>query len=291
MGQVLAKNVAIPGARWSFDRDDGAFFDIPVQFEITDPGHTRRYKVADRLRQDGGTAIGDGTFRPRQLVMKYGHYSAIDSVWRDSLNQLEAFFRDDERPFFLVDQNNSIRAEVVPVRNSIGSPAGLDKKFTNTAGMVFEMVDPLWESINEIVRPTGTGSTAEGTGVTGVEGTTGGDSGFILQNGTEITLTNNSLFDVFPVFTFIAQADIVKFIWENLTLGGGFEFESNDFVSGTTLIVSSVDGTIELEGAEKSASINQGGFITLVPGDNNLRYESDNGNCIVQTTWRNRFAH
>lgn len=285
-GQSLSKNSVISGARYTFQRNDGAFFDIPRQFSIRKPGTSRRYKVSDRLRQDGGEGVGDGTYRPVQLTMAYGHFATDDTTYRDTINEMEGFFRNDQRPFYLIDNNNSIRTEVLPSRNTIQSPAGNNERMSNNS-WVFDQVDGLWESIDQFIQPGGTGGTLTGTGL----GTTGDVSGFFMQDEDTVAIVNEGKFDAFPILTFVALDNVIKFVFTNETLGGGFEFESNDFISNATLVVNAVTGDITLNGVERSSALTRGGFITLLPGENELKYESDNGDIALQVVWRTRFIY
>ena len=291
---ITISNAGDPGDSLStirIQRADGKFIDMPEESAIKEVGTKRRVNVRERLRKDGGVAIGDRTFDVRKYDLMWPNYATedVESTYRSNHNLVEGFFRQDQEPIYLIQKDNNIRAEVVLTSHKINHPTGTRNRHSMNT-MTFEMVDSLWESTDEAAFPGGAGSQTGGatTGGTG----TGIDAGVGVPMSDEdtITVTNESQFDVYPRFYIIPQNNVVKFSLINQTLGGGFEFDSNDLISGTLLVLDSSEGTVELNGAEKSAGISQGGFIFLQPGENILKYESSGGSITIELVWRDRSA-
>ncbi len=288
-GLTVAINTIITGARWQFTRLDGSFLDLPNEFELVETGTSRRYSVIDKLRADGGSVIGDGTYKQRSYSIKYTAYADNNTTYRDTINEIEAFFRNNQRPFFVHDADNSIRSEIIPVSNKMSQKRGSQQRASDNDLKVV-LVDGMWEDETATTYPTtgdiGTGGT--GTGQTGTG--TGQIFGILMSNNEEITVTNNSLFDAYPILTMEAQDNVSNFIFTNETLGGGFKLVSNDFVSGAVMVMNSTTGSLLIDDVERSSSINSGGFIRLQAGDNVLKYQSDFGESLVKLEWRGRYV-
>lgn len=269
---VLQTGASIPGSRYYFTRSDAAILELPLQYEYLHPGTKRRVSAGDRLRADGAHAVGDETFEERKFSIKYAEWAPNDHAkYRANLNELEAFFRREFRPYFLVDSQNQIRTRIALTENRIRELRGNNNTVSINNSLECLMLDGLWEDLSPEVWPE---PPASGQ----------------VSPTQEITIQNTGPFDAFPELSITAQADVVSFILESTTLGGGFEFESNDFLTGKTLYFSSVDGTVTLEGVEKSAAIKRGGPLVFTPGANTLRYDSTGGAVELAITWRRRYA-
>lgn len=292
----MAQSITIsnPGAagnarsEFRFQRADGKFIDMPEESDLKEIGTKRRVKVMDRLRRDGGIAIGDRTVGIRKYDLTWGNFGteSDDQTVRDNHNKLEGFFREDQEPIYLIQKNENIRGQVVLTGHGVTHPRG-NRNRKNDCVLNLQLVDALWESEDEFAFPGGTGSQ---TGETGGTGGAEQGVGVTLNDEDEITVTNNAQFDVFPRFYIVPQNNVVKFSLVNSTLGGGLEFDSNDLLSGTLLILDSSEGSVTLDGIEKSAGLTQGGFIFLAPGDNVLKYESSGGSISLELVWRERYV-
>jgi len=278
---VLNQALSLSKSTFAVSRADGAFIDLPKSFSFETPDISRRISVGDKLRQDGGIVTGDGTYQERRLQMRYSFASSTDATYRENMNTLEAFFRKNQRPYYLTDKANEIRAEVILTKHGIKESAGGRNRAAINSTLDLVMVDGLWEDQYETIWPDGS---------TGGGGTLPSGEVETMVDGGTANINVSGKFDVFPVIEFTAVGNVISFIFENTTLSGGFEFESNDFLSGTTLIFSSIDGTIYLDGVESSAYLTRGGPIILQPGDNTLSYESAGGDVQVQISYRNRYA-
>lgn len=269
---VLQINAAVPGSRYHFTRQDGAVLELPRQYEYLHPNTRRRISAGDRLRADGAHAVGDETYEERKFSIHYAEWAAGDQTkYRANLNELEGFFRREFRPYYLVDSINAIRTRIVLIENRIKEIKGNNNQVSIGNSLECLMIDGLWEDQTQSEWPPA--------------GTSG-----VLSSGQEIAVDNLSNFDAYPEITIIAQANVVVFILENTTVQGGFQFESNDFLTGRTLFFSSVTGTVTLDGVEKSAAVSRGGPIIFNPGANTIRYESPNGPAEVLIRWRRRYA-
>jgi len=285
----IAKNVTVAGSNFRFTRSDGQFMEMPKDVSMQETGLKRRVQVVDRLRRDGGTAIGDESFQPRQYIMRYHvHDSGTIS---GALNTIESFFRPDKRPYYLTDVARAHRAEIVLRENKIAHDNGLRDRVALNCSMTLEMVDALWESLDEFGFPGGPGSQTGGATTGGTGTGTAAGVGILLQDENEFTITNTGLFDAFPLFYVVAQNNVVSFTLRNLTADGAMTFDHNSFLSGALVILDSVAGTITIDGVDRSAGLSAGGLLRLLPGANTFRYESDGGDVRFEAVWRTRHAY
>lgn len=283
-GQVLSISTNVADSLFQFQRNDDEYFDLPKTFvpHFTDQGPTRRVKTGDRLRQDGAEFEGDDTYNARPFTINFKQYSENDAIYRNSLNNLEGFFRKELKPFYLVDKESLIRAQIAIKGIKVKEQDGMRRKLGS--GVISAiMLDGLWEDLNQTLIPMP--NTEDGDYIT-------------LANGGTLVVNNSCNFNVFPVLYITPLDNVFQFTLENTTLDGGFEYTDNDFTSASDtgdvtgqLIMSSVDGSATINGVNKTQYISQGGFIYLAPGNNTLLYESDYGDIGISIRYRLRYAH
>jgi hypothetical protein len=250
-----------------------AFFKMSVSPFI------RRTGVKDRYGKDGGRSMGDGRVNPRTISLAYENRpesTAItklqkDQSYRSQINEITAFFDPINAPWYLYDDDNEIRTEIVMSENS---DEPMQDGLTYVLGrndLKLIMLDGHWEDAEEQVYS---------------------QSG-VLQSGDIINITNDSLFYCWPVFEFTATNSNTEFSITNSTTGETFTLSSASNTVGAVFTVDGINGTIDLSGVESSISLSDGsGFISLAPGENALLYESAvSGECLFEIKWRRRYAH
>lgn len=287
---LVQTNMVITGSKFRISRSDGQYWEMPPDAALTEEGMSRRIKVEERLRRDGGTVVGDETFEPRPYTLKYNLSAEDQEDYFDSMNQIEAFFRPDKRPYILTDTSRGIRAEFILPKHKVSHPVGnRGKSSENTLSI--QLKDSLWESVDEFAHPGGAGSQTGGATTGGTGTGVGAGVGVLMQDGDEISVNNPGRFDCFPEFYIIPQDNVVSFTLRNTTADGAFTFDSNALVSGVLLRISAVTGIIQINGVDRSSGLTAGGIWRLIPGSNTVRYESVGGDIRIELVWRLRYAY
>lgn len=291
---TILLNTTVSGSTLRITRGDGQFWETPPNTWFTETGLKRRVQIRDRVRADGGTEVGDETYRPRSYSLAWDLNSTDPTAYRSKLNEIQGWFRRDKKPYYLTDVPEGVRVEFVPGDHSVVHPVG-NRNATSTNTLIVLAKNSLWESVDEFGFPGGAGSQT-GDAITGGTGT-GAESGVgvLMQDEDEITITNNGTENAFPVFYIVAQNNVINFTLRNLTADGAFTFDSNQFTSGKTLRVGSVDGSIDIftngTPTDESRGLTAGGRLPLLPGENVIKYESTGGDITLEAVWRERFGY
>lgn len=232
-------------------------------------GHKERFSKA------GGAVTGDQRASVRTIRLDFNTVSKNDIDYRAALNSIAGFLAVENAPFFLedTDENVLIRAKVVlDSLSDRPSAPGLERKIGN-GSMSLKFIEAYFEDLTA---------------------TTTLPPGGTLANNASFTVTNDAAVRTFPVIT-LAPANLnSELIIRNETTGAAFALSSNSFVPGTTFIVDSQNGTIILDNGvtqvEQSIALVDGsGFIFLVPGDNEIKYESIFGDITIDVEFRRRY--
>lgn len=280
---TIQRNTNVSQSRYMLIRSDGQWIELPPTFTLPHSRINRRVGVTDRIRSDGGIDTGDWTYDGRKLSLQYSHWQVDPTVYRLSLNVLEGFFQKRFKPYYIVDTAELIRAKIVLTAHDVEENNGNNNQVSLGNAMALEMLDAMWESTVESFYPeSGSAGSGAGTGATYDR----------LDDGDEITITNECEFSVRPIIELKAVDNLESLIFENRTTDTGFEFESADYVAGSLLKFDGTTGAVTLQGSEKSANILSGGPIVLVPGPNVFRYtQSSSGRVDFRAYWRERFAY
>lgn len=252
--------------------------DIEVATELEIGGVRFRNRAIDRYNRDGAVPTGDGSASERDLTLKFGHSEKAgpnaDAQYWDLLNRIAGMFSIRENgPFYLVDVDNSRRAQVLLTRHDDRHRTGTVWRFgMNT--LRFLWVSAVWEDTSETVDTTPTGG---------------------LGNGETYLVNNEGYLRTFAIFEVSPFSETIEqFTLRNQTNGAACRITASNLVPGTTMKINSVDGTIKLVSGgnefESSAALaDRFGFIPLEPGLNTIAYQSAFGDVEIVTRWRQRY--
>lgn len=261
------------------DKDDTVH---DLAFEAIKPKSFRptfdplRFRVGhkDRLGKAGGAVTGDKEPDVRNVTLAFETVSQDDAAYRNSLNELLAFFNPANSPHYLVDTDQNIRTRIY--LNSISdrpANAGLER-IIGRGSLSLKLIDSYFEDLVENeVTPTG--------------GSLANNESFVVNNGGYV----NS----YPVFKLRPAQQNTDFLVRNETTGAAFLLGSNSFLPGTEFIVDCQNGTIFLSNGvtqvEQSIALADGsGMIFLQPGNNEIAYESIFGSVEIDVLFRRRYG-
>lgn len=239
-----------------------------------------RAGMIQRYGRDGAQATGDKAASARTIEIEFMQTSGgaapvtADPAYYALLNQITGIFSLPENgPFYIVDTDNSRRAEVdlvsygdQPVTGNLWR-AGMNK-------LSFNWLSARWESNTEQVTSTETGGIANG-------------ETFVVNNPGELRAF--AIIELTPV-----AATISEWTLRNQKNGSATRIAAANFTFGTIMTVDGVDGAINLDTGssviESSAAlVDRFGFIVLDPGDNTFLYESAFGDCDITIKIREQF--
>lgn len=247
-------------------------------WEFSPPGYSPRVSSMDRYNNDGAVVvadrrIGDRTFSATChltiVETAGGSRAAADAQFQEALEIVYTFFSDDALPVYLIDEDGSKRTKVEMIGFDPSSPASNLLYTVCDYTLQLKMLD-LWEDI----------------GITSVASTSGG-----LGNGGTIVINNQGRRKAFPIISLTALANNSDFTLTNQQTGEFMHVTSTALISGKTIIMSSVDGSITIDDVDQSASVADGsGFISLAPGSNTLQYSSLDGAVTFLAEFRKRYG-
>lgn len=236
--------------------------------------YKKRVNSQRRYSKDGGVIVGDSFTDIRNITLDFNVVSETDTPYRAVLNELVGFFNPIKAPYYLIDTDNDLRAQIV-LESISDRPKtkGLEKLFGNNK-LGLKMLDGHWEDLTSNSADSGTGG---------------------LENNETLVVNNDSFIDCYPIITVDPLQTNQLFTIRNETTGDQIEIGSNFFVTGSSFIINSQDGTLFLDNGvslvEASASIADGsGFIKLIAGNNTIKYQSNFGAINMQVDFRRRYA-
>lgn len=249
--------------------------------------YTRRKAFKPKYGQDGSIQTGDGRVSSRQIsISYYGKVEyptdydessdgplvpLLDDSYREKVEILNCFFRPDLAPFYLIDQDNSIRTQIEMASN-LDSPFSDGLELRIGANMMnLEMMSGHWEDSTEQTET---------------------DSELI--SGDTFEVNNTSRLEAYPVFELTALEEISLVTLTNNTNGKSVSLSSAAFLTGSVLTIDPYgndgEGSLSINDIDVSTALeDNSGFISLDPGINEILYEAT-GRCSIVVRWRRRFT-
>lgn len=253
--------------------DNGMIGNSYVDFIVSFREYTRRVRASERYGKPGASIWGDRQSSARSIQLQYNISNPVEnpeSYYYDTLNEILAIFDPETGPWYLVDINGNRRCEIEFEKHSDITENTHWRAGNGTIDLIW--VTGLWEAETE----------------TEVTGSTGG-----LATGDTFTVDNTGKEYAYPEITLTALDDVEEFTLRNVETGIFTRIGNNEFVAGSQMVISSVDGTIRLNGVEVSRSLATGsGFIYLQAGENTIQYESIGGSVRLDSlTFRPRWIN
>jgi phage-related protein len=233
--------------------------------------YKRRLGVSQRYGREGAKITGDRKVSSRTLTLQKDFGTSNDDDYNDLIESVHGIFYDDYSPFYLVDTDRQVRANIELDSINPTWTKGLEKRKTSIQ-LQFIMIDSYFENYN----------------VSTENWANAADSDTYL-------VTNIGAVDAFPIITITAQGDNFEFTILNQRTEGLITIGTNAFVLGTTIEIDCQNGTIYLDDTitrtEISHAIADGtGFFWFDLGDNTLEYQSIYGNADIVIEYRPRYA-
>lgn len=246
----------------------------------------KRVQTQKRYGRDGSVIVGDERVDARVLTFSFkltspptGTRADRDLVWSAKMNEIIGFFDKRNSPFFVIDTDIDRRALIALSSLSDSVKPGEEKTVSSVSFSV-QFIDAYWEDNTE----------QEQINILPVAPTP-----------ESFSIDNDSDFDSFVIFEIVPTAFNSDFHIRNETTGDAFTIGSNDFDSGTKMIIDSREGTIILDNGVTQIEISHAladgsGFMVLrgksisnPTGTNNLKYESVFSGVKITSKWRRRF--
>lgn len=229
-----------------------------------------RNKTSPRYSKRGGAILGDGQVDARTITLDFSSGFKTDAEFRTWANGLVRFFRKEFAPHYLIEQVTPGRRTRVTLQELPPMwDKGLEQRFIK-ATITLIMEDAVWEDEDAT-----------------------DDSWNGVSNGGQNTIDiTNTFEDVYPVFTITALDDLPEFTLLNTSIGAGITMAHPGFTAGKTMIIDcSEEGSVSVDGVDITASISEGGYLLLRPGENILEYQSSYGQANIQTSYRKVYAY
>lgn len=243
----------------------GKSYTTDRSWKISISAWSPRTNVSDRYGKDGVSVFGDKRVGSRTITFNYILNNQNKNSLLETIQNINSVFDPDADHYYVTDTTLNRRMEVVLTSNDIQPVEEGTEYFTVRGNMNLRAVAPYWET------------------------TAVYSSGEVLSNNDTLTIANTSKYDVYPSIKVTCNTNqIDEWRLTNSSNNGNFiELINTSFTSGSVFNIDSVSGTITLQGVDSSASISNGGFIVLKPGDNVLTYTSSSSPVDVNVKWRN----
>jgi phage-related protein len=233
-----------------------------------------RTGARERYGHDGVILTGDNSVGARRLQIGIDITADSDTSYRDAYDDIISMFDSRYAPIYVYDDQDDggslpLRARVALSSEDITTQDGLDMRIGR--GMInMIMLDGCWETQTEYTASTPSGG---------------------IGTGGTLSVTNTSRRIAYPVIEVTAQAANPAFRLTNVTTGEFIELGVSQFNAGSTIVISSIDGSIILNNSDISAASLADGstLIRLFPGANTLVYESGYANAEITVKWRERW--
>ena len=237
-----------------------------------------RLGIQSRYGKSGGVATGDREVDPREISIAVDLTATTDYQYVSAMETILGLFRVENAPFYLYDDQDDSNTGGLPPRRTqielksedLSTNGKGNERRVMSGKIVFSMLDGLWE--DQIAKTYESGS--------------GG-----ISNNSTFTLSNTSKRRAYPVYTITALSNNSLFRLTNTQTDVFIEIGTSDFTIGTDCVIDTVNGTITIDGVNIIASsLSDGSSMPdIVPGDNEIRYESDYGACEIQVEWRQQY--
>lgn len=224
----------------------------------------------DKFGVSGSFETGDLTIESDSIPVNMYFIAQSDTEFRRCYNYVANFFKPQNRPFYIVDTDNSIRAKIrIEELSPKYKGEGQEHRLAD-ATLTFSLLDALWETTqlvsqtNSIVAP---------------------DYTFTI-NTKDINAI--PIYDCLPIFTITSTGFNPNLTLTNLTNEISINLSDANFTTGSILKIDSNTGLIML-GSNLKSSIKTGGyFIKLEDGVNQIRVQCLN-DVTIKTEYRRRF--
>lgn len=231
-----------------------------------------RTTYLDRFGQPGVEKQGDGNETTRTLTLSYALASETDAGFILDSDELYAAIRKDLAPFYIHDTDNDRRLRVSPDELDLTPKPGTELRY-NAARVRFTALDAFWEKITATEVDSGT---------------------LALENQDTLSCPNPGVVTVYPIITVIPAESNRTFSLINNTADDIMTIASNSFVPGTSIEIDARDETVYLINGntrtEISSAVADGtGFLHLLPGENEIQYESAYGAVTCTVSYRRRW--
>lgn len=240
--------------------------------------YRRRVQTQPRYGQPGGEVVGDKQVDVRTISLAFNITSEDitdpDQTYFEQLNEIIGMFRTDKSPYYLVDLDNNrqTRIECSSINDKPAQEGLFFKVGENSLELM--MLDAHWEDLEPTVVESSIND--------------------FLSSGDVFLVDNLGDVETYPVITLTPSEPNSEFSIEVDETGSLFRISTADFVPGTQIIVSSIDGTVYLSDGitqvEISAALEDGsGMIKLLPGQSTFKYDSLFGNIGIKVEFRKRY--
>ncbi len=252
-----------------------------VQFEIDDrfkpkiSPYKRRSRVSDRFAGDGGIILGDEHVDARDIDFIFHiaveNHGGNDAEYFDQWNDLIGFLTPENNPFYLVDTDNERRTKIALSDADDDMAEGLEFIIGEKNKLGLRMLDGYWEDYAATTVSN------------------------MLLSSQSLAVNNLGKFNAFAVIRLTPVSPNPEFLVRNTTTGAQFTITANTFAPGTLFEVNAVTGDVSLDDGitvtdQSFAMADGSGLIQLVPGINQLTYESGFGGINMDVLFRRRYA-
>lgn len=224
----------------------------------------------DKFGVSGSFETGDLTIESDSIPVNMYFIAKNDIEFRRCYNHVANFFKPQNRPFYIVDTDNAIRAKIRLEELSPKYKGEGNEHRAADATLTFSLLDALWETTelvsqtNSIVAP---------------------DYTFTID-----TKDRNSIpiYDCLPIFTVTSTGFNPNLTLTNLTNSISINLSDANFTTDSVLKIDSNTGLIMLGNNLKSSIKTGGYFLKLEDGVNQIRVQCLN-DVSIKTEYRRRF--
>lgn len=231
----------------------------------------RRLGVQQRYGRDGGFLTGDKKVSTRTIQLQHEITATNDTDYNTQIQNIHGIFYDDYAPFYLIDTDRNIRAEIELDSIAENWSKGVERRLVSiTINLI------LLESYFENLNATSVVWTNAATGNTKL-------------------ITNVGAVDAYPFITITPATNNPEFHIINQRTQDKISIGTIAFIAGTTIEIDCINGTVYLDNGitrtEISSAIGDGtGFFYFDLGDNTLEYQSPYSNADLTIEYRPRYA-
>jgi hypothetical protein len=254
---------------WVIQNKSGAYLTFDETFKDAPSDINLKNEILDRRYQYGAIAQGDGKFSSRKMGFTFDLIAKDPKDFRYKFNRVFSFFNIIDAPFYLINLNYNIRAQVVLSSLKPNWKQGLEQLVSIDTNLDLENLSGVWETNTP------------------------------LQS-VNSNLTNGSTFDInvsiesveaSPEFIVTATTACQEFAILNETTGENFRIQEPGLVAGSYVTIDSVTGKCFLNGNEKPLILTAGSFMKFRNGANTLRFQTPLASIVsITTNYRERFA-
>lgn len=224
----------------------------------------------DKFGVSGSFETGDLTIKSDSININFDFIAKNDLEFRRCYTFVGNFFKSDNRPYYLVDTDNNLRAKIRVeklVPKYVGE--GLEHRVAK-AVLTVSLLESVWESNTSIIQ----------TNII-----TPPSSTFIIDTRDPYHI---ALYDCYPVFTITSGGFNPNISLTNLNNNITINLSDSSITNGSVLVIDSNTGLIKIGDTIKSSIKTGGYFIKLVDAINYIKVQSLN-NLTIKTEYRRRY--